>query len=62
MGLPQWIFFDVELKTLTGTPSTTDFGSTDDPLKLEVHCWDVSERELVATFSIDIINTTPAPV
>ena len=59
-GLPSWIFFDYETMRLGGTPMPTDLTNTDNnPLNVEIKCFDQNERVLSVTFQITIINNAP---
>ncbi len=56
MGLPLWMSFDIDTKTISGTPSSTDFAGTENPCYIEVTCINSARQELTVTQKITITN------
>lgn len=55
--LPEWLSFDVQSRTFSGTPTNDDVGN----LQVRVTVTDLSGTQASQTFSLDVANVNDAP-
>eukprot|EP00347_Sterkiella_histriomuscorum_P022504 403338241 len=58
-GLPTWLFFDLDNKNISGTPSNADLIGTENSIGIYVACFDGQGRKNSVSFNLTVTNLAP---